>query len=148
MEVDAEGGAVVSGKTLLPPIPPLPSMSLLAEEVAEEALVASVDMELLHRRLGHMGKTAMIRLGKEELVRGREGGVIGEMGVCCGRELGKPLAKPHSSKDVMYRATKKLELEHADLAGPMRQQWEQWKEDIEVLVIFSFLSIIFLASHG
>ena len=52
----------------------------------------------------------MIRLGKEELVRGLEGGVIGEMGVCRGCELGKPLAKPHPSKDVMYRATKKLEL--------------------------------------
>ena len=44
-------------------------MLLPAEEVAEEALVAAVDMELLHRRLGHMGKTAMIRLGKEVLDR-------------------------------------------------------------------------------
>ena len=60
--------------------------------------MAAVDMELLHRRLGHMEKTAMIRLGKEDLVRGHEGGVIGEMGVCRGCELGKPLAKPHPSK--------------------------------------------------
>ena len=63
------------------------------------------------------------------------------MGVCRGCELGKPLAKPHPSKDVMYRATKKIELVHADLAGPMRQLGE-------VLIIFSFLSMIFLASHG
>ena len=42
-----------------------------AEEVAEEALVAAVDMELLHRRLGHMGKTAMVRLGKEVLDSGQ-----------------------------------------------------------------------------
>ena len=51
-----------------------------------------------------------------------EGGVIGEMGVCRGCEMGKPLAKTHPSKDVMYRATQKLELVHADLAGPTRQQ--------------------------
>ena len=69
-----------------------------------------------------MGKTAMIGLGKEEMVRGLEGGVVGEMGVCRGCELGKPLAKPHPLKDVTYRATKNLELVRADLAGLMRQQ--------------------------
>ena len=95
MEVDAEGRAVVDGKTLLPPIPFLTSMLPPVEELAEEAFVAAVDMELLHRRLGHMGKTAMARLEKGDLVRGLEGGVVGEMGVCRGCELGKPLAKPH-----------------------------------------------------
>ena len=69
-----------------------------------------------------MGKRAMTRLGKEELVRGLEGVVVREMGVCRGFELGKPLAKPHPSKNVMYRVTNKLERMHVDLAGPMRQQ--------------------------
>ena len=124
LEEDVEGRAVVNCKTLLPPIPPLLSSLLPVEKVAEEAHVAAVDLELLHRRLGHMGKTAMARLGKEELVRGLEGGVVGEMGVCRGCELGKPLAKPHPPKDASFRATKKLELVHADLAGPMRQ--ESW----------------------
>ena len=81
-----------------------------------------MDIELLHRRLGHMGKTAMARLVKEDLVRGIEGGADGELGICRGCELGKPLAKSHPPKSVLYRATRKLELVHADLAGPLRQQ--------------------------
>ena len=48
------------------------------------------------KRLGHMGKTAMSRKWKEELVRGLEGVVAGELGVCRGCELSKALAKPHS----------------------------------------------------
>ena len=62
----------------------------------------------------------MTRLGKEELVRGLEGGVAGELGICCGFELGKRLAKPHPPKDVMYRATKKVELVHSKLARHVR----------------------------
>ena len=119
MEEDEEGRALVNCKTVLPPIPPLPSRVLPAAEAAEEALVVAVNM---HRRLGHMGKTAMTGLGEEELVRGLEGGVVGEMGVCRGCELGKPLAKPHPSKDVIYRAAKKLKLVHVDLARPINQQ--------------------------
>ena len=60
-----------------------------------------------------MGKTTMIRLGKEELVRGLEVVVLGEMGVRRGRELGKQLAKPHLSKNVKCRAKKTLELVHS-----------------------------------
>ena len=78
-------------------------MLLLAEEVVEEAHVAAVNMELLHRRLGHMGKTAMIMLGKEKLVRGLEGSMARELGVCRGCELGKPMAKPQPPKDAMYK---------------------------------------------
>ena len=109
-------------------------MLLPAEEVAEEALVAAVDMELLIRRFGHIWKTTMRRLGKEKLVRGLEGWVVGEVGVRRGCELGKLLAKPRPSKDVMYRATKKLELVHSDLAGPMRQQYRGGARYLFVLV--------------
>jgi len=124
MDVDGEGRSVLNCMTMLPPPSSPPVMLLPVEFVPEEVLVAAVELELLHRRLGHMGKTAMTRLGKEGLVRGLEGGVVGEMGVCRGCELGKPLAKPHPLKDVAYRATSKLELVHADLAGPMRvQSW-------------------------
>ena len=55
-------------------------------------------------------------------MRGMEGGAVGELGICRGCELGKPLAKPHPPKSVLYRASRKLELVHSDLAGPMRQQ--------------------------
>ena len=62
------------------------------------------------------------RHGKEELVRGLEDGMARELRACRGCELGKPLAKPHPPKGAMYRATKKLELVHVDLVGPMRMQ--------------------------
>lgn len=87
-EEDEEGRAVVKCRTLLPPPSLLPSELLLVEVVAKEALAALVDIELLHRRLGHMGMTTMTRLGKEELVRG----VAGGLKVCHGCELGKALA--------------------------------------------------------
>ena len=124
MCVDQEGRAVVNCRTLLPL--PSPSIQILlpVKAIEEEVQIAAVDIGLLHRRLGHMGKSAMTRLGREEMVRGLEGGMAGELGVCRGCELGKPLAKPHPSKGAMYRATKKLELVHADLAGPLRvQSW-------------------------
>ena len=54
------------------------------------------------------------------MVRGLESGVVGEMGPCQGCELGRPRAPPHTTVDVTWRATKQLELVHADLAGPMR----------------------------
>ena len=122
MSEDDEGRAVVNCTTLLPPFCSPPPMLLPINEEEEEVLTAALDIELLHRRLGHMGKTAMARLVKEDLVRGMEGGADGELGICRGCELGKPLAKPHPPKSVLFRATRKLELVHADLAGPMRQQ--------------------------
>ena len=87
----------------------LHSDSVACEGDREEVQIAAVDIGLLHRRLGHMGKSAMTRLGREEMVRGLEDGMAGELGVCRGCELGKPLAKPHPSKGAMYRATKKCE---------------------------------------
>ena len=51
-----------------------------AEVAVEEAMVDVVDMELLHRRMGHLGSANLMRLQKEEMVRGLEGGVVGEMG--------------------------------------------------------------------
>ena len=75
--------------TLLPPFSPPPPMLLPINEEKEDVLTAVVDIELLHRRLGHMGKTAMARLVKEDLVRGMEGGADGELGICRGCECGK-----------------------------------------------------------
>ena len=54
MEGDREGRAVVNCTTLLSPPSLHPSEMLPLEEVTQEALVATVDIELLHRRLGHM----------------------------------------------------------------------------------------------
>ena len=126
MSEDDEGRAVVNCTTLLPLLCSPPPMLLPINEEEEEALTGAVDTELPHRRLGHMEKTAMARLLKEDLVRGMEGGADGELRMCRGCELGKPLAKPHPLKSVLYRATRKFKLVHADLARPMRQQ--SWRK--------------------
>ena len=77
MSEDEEGRAVVNSNILLPPICPPPPMLLPIDEEEGEAMVAAVDIDLLHRRLGHMGKTAMARLVKKDLVCGMEGGAVG-----------------------------------------------------------------------
>ena len=45
------------------------------EEKEEEALVAAINVNLLHRRVGHLGKAGMERMAREGLVRGLEGGL-------------------------------------------------------------------------
>ena len=49
------------------------------EEEKEEALVAAIDVTVLHRRVGHLGKAGMERLAREGLVMELEGGLAGEM---------------------------------------------------------------------
>ena len=65
MTRDGEGRAIVDYRFLVPPSSPsyffLPEM-LFDEKVAEEVMVAEVDFELLHRRIGHMGSAALKRL--------------------------------------------------------------------------------------
>lgn len=80
MSEDEEGREVVNWRTLLPPLcPPLP-MLLQHGEDEEEVQVAAVDIRLLQRRPGHMGKIAMSKLGKEELVHGLRMGWLGIWG--------------------------------------------------------------------
>lgn len=79
MSEDGEGRAIGKCRTLLPPFCLPPPMLLPMKEEVAEAPIAVVGVELLHRRLGHMRKTAMTRLRKEDLVRGMEVGVAGEL---------------------------------------------------------------------
>lgn len=53
-----------------------------------------------------MGSVALTRLGRDDLVRGLEGGVVGELGVSC--EVGKAQSRLHPSVDVTWRAAKQL----------------------------------------
>ena len=80
MTEDAEGRAMVECTTLLPPFSSpsqsLPEM-LPIEETIVEVMVAAVDIELLHRRKGHIESAALKRVGRDELVRNLEGGVVG-----------------------------------------------------------------------
>ena len=84
----------------------------------------TLDVKLLHRRVGYIGKGEMNRLAREGLVRGLEGGVVGEMDVSQGCELARPRPHPHRPVEPEFRATRPLELVHANLAGPTRvQSW-------------------------
>ena len=87
--------------------------------VNQEEVFATL-VKLLHRRVGHIGKEGMDTLAREGLVRGLEGGVVGEMDVCQGCELAKPRPHPHRPVDPEFRATRPLELVHADLARPIK----------------------------
>ena len=97
---------------------------VVKEEEKEEALVAKIDIKVLHRKVGHLGKVGMERLAREGLVKGLEGGVAWEMEMCEGCELSRPRPHPHRPVDLSHRFTRPLELVHADLAGPIRvQSW-------------------------
>ena len=94
------------------------------EEEKEEALVGAIDVKVLHKRVGHLGKVGMERLAREGLVKGLEDGLDREMEMCKGCELSRPRPHPHRPIDLSHRSTRPLELVHADLAGPIRvQSW-------------------------
>lgn len=79
MTEDGEGRAIADCRTLLPPLLPpslSPSEMLPMEENVDEVMVAVVDIELLHRRMGHIRSVAMKRLGRGDLVCGSEAGVV------------------------------------------------------------------------
>ena len=48
-----------------------------------------VQMELLHKRLGHTSQSVIERLVREQMVRGLEEGVKGEFGMCRGCKMGR-----------------------------------------------------------
>ena len=43
--------------------------------IHDKVMVAVMDIELLHRRMGHMGSVALKRLGRDGIVHGLAGGV-------------------------------------------------------------------------
>ena len=70
-----------------------------------EALGAKgVQMDLLHRRLGHTSQSVIERLVRDQLACGLEEGVTGEMGMCRGCKMGRSSEKSHPTKDQQYRA--------------------------------------------
>ena len=94
------------------------------EEKKEEALVAALDVRVLHKRVGYLGKAGMERLAREGQVKGLEGGLAGEMEMCEGCELSRPRPHPHRPLNLSHRSTRPLELVHADLARRIRvQSW-------------------------
>lgn len=89
------------------------------EETEAEVLGGKgIQMELLHRRLGHTSQSVIDRLVREQMVRGLEEGVKGEFGMCRGCKMGRSSSMKHPRKDPEYRAKEQLELIHTDIAGP------------------------------
>ena len=97
---DSEGRVVTHCQTLLPKSGGWDgkySVELVdgeGEGDGDEAFVAA-HAELLHCRMGHVGKVALDRLIRKDLVRGLEGGVFEEVGVCRGCELARSRPHPH-----------------------------------------------------
>ena len=138
MKEDSEGRVVIDCTTLLPDTATFlvvevveiggerveEPREVVKEEKNEEALAAALDVTVLHKKVGHLGKAGMERLAREGLVRGLEGGLAGEMGMCEGCGLSRPRPHPHRPLDLSHRSTRPLELLHADVVGPIRvQSW-------------------------
>ena len=135
MKEVSEGRVIIECTTLLPDCAASPAevveiggekleepKEVAKEEENEEALVAALDVKVLHKRVGHLGKVGIKRLAREGFVRGLGDGVDGEMEMCEGCELSRLRPHPHRPVDLSHRSTRPLELVHADLAGPIRVQ--------------------------
>ena len=77
-----------------------------------------ITMELLHKRLGHTSQGGLERLVREQLVRGLEAGMQGELEMCKGCNMGKSSEQKHPRKSQEHRAQVALELVHTDISGP------------------------------
>lgn len=89
------------------------------KNVANQALVSLViDSSLWHKRFGHANFTSLKQLNKLELVENMPD--ICDNGCICNIcQLGKQTRLPFP-KNQSRRSTKKLELIHSDVCGPMR----------------------------
>ena len=65
-----------------PPLPlPPPAVYPFLAPIAEVRFAAT-DIGLLHRRTGHAAVSTLHKLARLGFVRGLEGGLVGELGVC------------------------------------------------------------------
>ena len=111
------------------------------EEVKIEGEVLGgkgVQMELLHRRLGHTSQSVIERLVREQMVRGLEEGVKGEFGMCRGCKMGRSSEKNHPRKDSEFRAKEPLEFIHTDIAGPFEPVAIEGRGKYNLVIIDDF----------
>ena len=81
-----------------------------------------LNMNLIHRRLGHLGNGAMQKLLKGDLVRGIGKVKVEALGGCDFCKLGKLTQKPHLATVVNNKGVELLDLVVVDLARPNRPQ--------------------------
>ena len=109
------------------------------EEVGAEVLGGKgIQMELLHRRLGHTSQSVIDRLVREQMVRGLEEGVKGEFGMCRGCKMGRSSDIKHPRKDPEHRAKEQLELIHTDIAGPFVPTAIEGKGSYNLVIVDDF----------
>ena len=109
------------------------------EEMEGEVLGGKgIQMELLHKRLGHTSQSVIERLVREQMVRGLEDGVMGEFGMCRGCKMGKSSEKSHSRKDPEFRAKEPLDLIHTDIAGPFNPKAIEGGGQYNLVIIDDF----------
>ena len=81
-----------------------------------------LNVNLLHRRLGHTGNDALQKLLRGELVRGISKVRVETLDNCDHCKLGKLTQKPHPATVVNNKGVYMLDLVVVDLAGPNRPQ--------------------------
>jgi hypothetical protein len=87
---------------------------------AAKASSSKSDLELWHRRFGHLNEQAIKSLHSKGLVKGLDIEGNEDMGLCKGCIYGKQHQEPFPQSGAK-RATEILEIIHSDLCGPMRQ---------------------------
>ena len=108
------------------------------ESEAEVLGGKGIQMELLHKRLGHTSQSVIDRLVREQMVRGLEEGVKGEFGMCRGCKMGRSSDMKHPRKDPEYRAREQLELIHTDIAGPFVPTAIEGKGSYNLVIVDDF----------
>ena len=81
-----------------------------------------LNMQLLHRRMGHSGIDAMKKLLFGKLARGIDSVRIADLQPCDFCKQGKLSRGPHPAADVSNKGSRLLDLVVVDLAGPNRPQ--------------------------
>ena len=87
-----------------------------------DTFVVELNMQLLHRRLGHFGIDAMRKLMSGKLVRGVDNIKVENLRPCEFCKQGKLPQGPHPVANVSNKGTRLLDLVVVDLAGPNRPQ--------------------------
>ena len=106
-----------------------------------------LDINLLHRRLGHSGNDAMQKLLKGGLVRGIDKVEVEALGSCDFCKLGKLTQKPHPIAVVNDKGIELLDLVVVDLAGPnIPQTLGGQSYDMVIVDTFSQRSFVKLLS--
>ena len=126
---DKEGNLIAKAKRSLNRL-----YKVLMDIVHTECFQVSTKTEysVWHARLGHIGGTTMKSMVKNQLVRGIPKLNV-ESEICTACLLGKQTRNSFPAA-TSFRATKKLELVHGDLCGPITHSTPGMKRYVFVLI--------------